>query len=44
MKNRCEFANNENKVKFNAGLSSFDTLNAVRFFKFPYVSRDQGRS
>ena len=34
MKNRCEFVNNENKVRFNTGLSSFDTLNAV-FLQVP---------
>ena len=29
IKNRCEFANNEDKVRFYTGLSFFDSLNAV---------------
>ena len=40
MKNRCEFANNENKVRFYTGVSSFDTLVAVFLQDFPYVSCD----
>ena len=40
MKNRCEFANHKDKVRFYTGLSSFDSLNAVFLQVSPYVSCD----